>query len=117
MVLRLDFIQHLLGSGQGPEGECKNDVTNAFGVLSDTGPQILVGDEVQEPFLKIVRAQRRTFSRIDRGSQTADIAIPTGQSGRSPFRSDGMLPLPRPPRLWTLESKSTSISIGGGAGP
>ena len=75
------------GSGQRPEGKCKNDVSDAFGFLSDASPQILVGDEVQESFLQIVRASRGALLRIGGRSETADISIrhPVNLTGR---RSD-----------------------------
>jgi len=65
----------LLGSGKGPEGERKNDVPDAFGPIGDTSPHVLVRNQVEELFFKIVRAQSGAFLRLAGWCETADIAV------------------------------------------
>ena len=57
-VLRPDLSDIFLISGKGAKGKSKNDVAHAFGLLRDTGSQVLVRDEIQEPLSQIVAAKR-----------------------------------------------------------
>ena len=62
-------------SGEGSEGQCKDHVSNAFGLFSNTNPQVLISDEIQKPLPQLVRTEHGSLLRIGRRNQTAKIAV------------------------------------------